>query len=372
MSNYAVIGLGFGDEGKGITTDFLCSRLENPLVIRYCGGPQAGHTVFHNNTSHVFSHFGSGTLRGVPTYWSKFCPVDPVGLMKEYEILVNKHVIPIIYLDKKAPIITPFEKVANRENSIYIKHGTCGVGVGMTIEREENKYSLTLDDLLNPCIFEIKLNTIRDSYSTRIRQHADNYLDEFFKGCEYLKNKCEIVQNYYDISVKYNNKVFESSQGLLLDPSIGFFPHVTRSNIGVRNIIKISDRFLFLYLVTRAYQTRHGKGPMTNENIPHNILSDSKETNVTNTFQGKFRRSLLDLDLLLYGINKEPYISQRRTKATLVITCLDHIVNEYRYTYKNKIHCCVDQEEFTKKISHILNIYDVIPVTSRETDKIKL
>ncbi len=60
----AVIGLGFGDEGKGITTDYLCSRANNPLVIRFSGGQQAGHTVVNKFGKHTFSNFGSGTLRG--------------------------------------------------------------------------------------------------------------------------------------------------------------------------------------------------------------------------------------------------------------------------------------------------------------------
>jgi adenylosuccinate synthase len=119
----AVIGLGFGDEGKGKVVSSLCSQSpdHDKIVVRYCGGHQAGHRVLLNDgSSHVFSHFGSGTLQGVPTYWSQFCTVDPMGLLNELDILLNK--IPIfstdkirLYIDAKCPITTPYEKIHNQQ-----------------------------------------------------------------------------------------------------------------------------------------------------------------------------------------------------------------------------------------------------------------
>ena len=68
----AVIGLGFGDEGKGSVVSYLTKACDSTIVARFSGGHQVGHTVCTNNTRHVFSNFGSGTLNGTPTYWSKF------------------------------------------------------------------------------------------------------------------------------------------------------------------------------------------------------------------------------------------------------------------------------------------------------------
>ena len=67
MSTYVVVGLQFGDEGKGLLTNFLCQESPNSLVVRYSGGQQAGHTVVLDGKQHVFSNFGSGTLNGNPT-----------------------------------------------------------------------------------------------------------------------------------------------------------------------------------------------------------------------------------------------------------------------------------------------------------------
>jgi adenylosuccinate synthase len=360
--NKVVIGLGFGDEGKGIFTDYLCSHSPNSLVIRFSGGHQAGHTVVTDTTRHVFSNFGSGTLRGIPTYWSKYCTVEPIGLVKELKILQEKGVKPTLFIDEKCPITTPYEIFSNHEWEASNCHGSCGVGFGKTIEREENHFSLTFGDLFYPKVFKEKLRLIEKEYYNYDIEDK-KHLDYFFEGChqlvEYYLN-CAYINKSYKIPLNFKEYIFEGSQGLLLDQHFGFFPNVTRSNTGCKNIVEIlgSSEFIELFLVTRAYQTRHGNGFMTNIDIPHNILRDKNETNVENKYQGKFRRSLLDVSLLEYGINKDEYIRNSYYK-NLVITCLDHIINEYRFTYKDKIICCNNENDFVAKIANILNIKNV-------------
>ena len=126
--NKAVIGLGFGDEGKGFTTDYLCSQHPNSLVVRFNGGHQAGHTVVYNGLRHVFSNFGSGTLRGCPTYWSEHCTVDPIGVLNELIVLRDNGVTPKLYIDAECPITTPFDIHNNRKVEDSNSHGSCGVG----------------------------------------------------------------------------------------------------------------------------------------------------------------------------------------------------------------------------------------------------
>lgn len=128
-----VIGLGFGDEGKGMVTDFLCSHLpSSKIVTRFSGGHQAGHTVELKGYRHVFSNFGSGTLRGIPTYWSERCTVDPIGLVNELTILLNQGFKPRLYINQNCPITTPYDKsvqqIKNREG--VNQFNTCGVGFG--------------------------------------------------------------------------------------------------------------------------------------------------------------------------------------------------------------------------------------------------
>lgn len=348
MTNIAVIGIGAGDEGKGKTTDYLCSQLERPLVIRFSGGHQAGHTVIHQLARHVFSSFGSGTLQGVPTYWSKYCTVHPIRLLNEYDVLKELGVTPILYVDEKCPITTPFDVTENIRCSRITKHGTCGMGIGTTFQREENHYSLLAEDLINPTILRIKLDLIRQYY-----QSTEIDLEQFLQAC---KDTLEVVQiTSKKIFASYNNYVFEGSQGLLLDQNHGFFPHVTRSNTGLKNVIELlgANEYIETYYVTRAYQTRHGNGPMTNENLIHNIKNNFYETNKENPNQGPFRTALLDLNLLRYGLEKELGRDYKSIK-NLVVTCLDLVENEYRFTENGQIVYCANKEEFLLRIKNFL------------------
>lgn len=381
MTNCAVIGLGFGDEGKGVVTDYLCSQFSNPLVIRFTGGHQAGHTVVDGDKRHIFSNFGSGTLKGHPTFWSKFCTVDPPAIINELNLLVSEvgPFQPQLFVDSDCPITTPYDKFYNRQTESSNQHGSCGVGFGATIEREEKHYSLHFSDLFYPEIFKIKYQMIAEYYRELCpinSMHEDIFDTDLFKdmnsnflyACEQLPKLNFIEQRTLE-SIFCSDYVFEGSQGLLLDQNFGFFPHVTRSNTGSANAVSIVGTNIAYYLVTRAYQTRHGNGPMTNEKRSHTIMADTNETNVDRKWQGKFRRSLLDVDLLEYAINKDKNIAISKNK-TLVITCLDHI-SKYRFTHKGNIVDCVNEEDFVTKIADILEIENVMTNNSPDSKDFK-
>lgn len=343
----AVIGAGYGDEGKGVLTDFLtsqsCDRYSKTLVVRFSGGHQAGHTVVYNGIRHVFSNFGSGTLRGAETYFSKFCTISPIGIYKEYKVLVDKGIHPILIIDPKCPIVTPYDEYYNILSVKDIDNGTCGMGFGATIEREEKHYHLLAEDLFYSKIVDIKLNMISQYYK------IDYDLSEFQEACEFILSNKNI--RIGTPCATYNQTIYEGSQGLMLDQDIGFFPHVTRSNTGTKNLLQLTKTPEF-YVVTRAYQTRHGNGPLTNYSLTHNIKANPLETNVTNQYQGQFRRSLLDIDVLKYAINKDCNIKN----PILVITCLDHIKEEYRFIHNGDIVCCNDEDDFCEQILLKLDI----------------
>ena len=349
MAHHAVIGLGFGDEGKGLFTDYLCSRSESPLVIRFSGGQQAGHTVVANGIRHVFSNFGSGTLRDAPSYFSPFCTIDPIGIVNELSVLLDKGVKPQLFIDVNCPVTTPYDVSYNQMNNA---HGSCGVGVGATFNREDCYYSLTYGDLFYPWVLNTKLKLIEGFY----KDYSNVSLTRFLDCCDVITHSEFIHKTSGAPQNSYSDYIFEGSQGLLLDSRYGFFPHVTRGNTGSQNIVKMLGEMPFsCYLITRAYQTRHGLGPMSNENLPHNIIENPDETNQTNAYQGPFRRTLLDVSLLEYAIEKDDYIA-RLNKKCLVITCLDHIEYEYRFTYQGNIVHCENENDFVGKIADLLNI----------------
>lgn len=338
----AVIGLGFGDEGKGQTVNYLCQANPIDLVVRFNGGHQAGHTVINHGVRHVFSNFGSGTLQGIDTYWSKFCTIDPVGIYNEYKALKEKGFTPVLYIDSKCPVTTPYDKRANQMNQINRDDGTVGVGYGTTLQREENYYSLLFKDLFYEPVMKEKIRLIEQYY------HGGLKLDKFYEAIDFIKYHCYKVDSIPDC----NNYLLEGAQGLLLDQHYGFFPNVTRSNTGSKNIQELfPNKDINFYLVTRAYQTRHGNGFMTNENIPHNIKLKDNETNVYNEYQKKFRYSLLDVDLIKYAIASDEFI--RQSKKRFVITCLKDIKNDYKFTYKENIYKCSDEKDFIRLIVNL-------------------
>lgn len=212
---------------------------------------------------------------------------------------------------------------------------------------------------MQPCVLKIKLENIRNYYD----YHGIS-IENFLSFVNIIKmSPC--IELVHDIP-EAENYIFEGSQGLLLDQHYGFFPHVTRSNTGSTNILEMGFE-PELFLVTRAYQTRHGNGPMTNEGISHSIKEDPNETNVSHQYQGEFRRSILDLDLLKYGISKDDYIRNNLNSSTLVITCLDHL-KYWELTLDGKLRTYSTEEEFVNLIQTQLGIERVI--TSHSPDSI--
>jgi len=348
-----VLDLAFGDSGKGKVVSYLCSRQTKSLVVRFSGGHQAGHhVVIDPKLDHVCTNWGSGTLQGKDTYWSKFCTVDPVGCLREMELLSKKVTLPTLFIDGRCPITTPYEILKNKEDEKKYKHGTCGIGFGQTIQREEDRYSLKFADLFNPTIFKIKMNMLSKYYG-----YPNEIFKDFFKACkDIIHMSC--IKLTFGKPNGYREEIYEGSQGLLLDQDIGFFPHVTRSNTGSKNLLKLTQ-FPEYYLVTRAYQTRHGNGPMTNEKMPHYIPDNPYEKNNDIGIQGKFRKSILDLDLLKYAIEKDSDIRQSR-KRTLVITCLDLMKNNWIFTENGKIVTAKRESRFVRLISNALGIKNVL------------
>lgn len=310
-----VVGLGFGDEGKGVVTSSLVNGADNPMVIRFNGGHQAGHTVVKNGFRHIFSSFGSGTLHGAPSYWSKYCTVYPTALINEFEVL--KNLDPVLYIDPLCPITTPFDVISNQ---ILTKHGSVGVGFGETIRRQENHYTLFAKDLKYKDVLDFKLHNIQNYYDTiGYNEEKQLFLNDINKLLS-LKDNIRIQKPDHK-----GDLIFEGAQGILLDQQFGFFPYVTRSNTTSKNAISLIDKYCQpeIYLVTRAYQTRHGKGPMTNEHLPLSIINNEAETNILNEYQGEFRMSSIDENLLKYAIECEECISDLPKK--IVMTCLDQV-----------------------------------------------
>ena len=334
-----VLGSLFGDCGKGKEVSRLClEEPENSIVIRFSGGCQAGHTVIHNGLKHVFASFGSGTLQGVPTYWSRFCPVEPVALVNEYKVLKEKGINPEIYLDWMCPLTTPVDIYNNRNNKYNIIDGTCGCGIGATIQRQEDMHKIYFMDIYNETVLKAKISNLL--YSKKMFQFDNKNFDKFYESIEFIKDNK--IGNYQIKNLRDKHLIFEGSQGILLDQDFGFFPNVTRSNTTVKNALVVLDELWHkisfnsamyydikfdLHYVTRCYQTRHGNGFMSDER--ELLLKNAEEEiNVNNKYQGEFRKGNFDIQLLKHAIRCNETLMQypqRFFNRHLMINCLDQL-----------------------------------------------
>lgn len=369
----AVIGAMYGDCGKGLVTDYFASQsIGNTAVVRFNGSSQAGHTVqLSDGTRHVFSHFGCGSFVGKPTVLSEFFVVHPMMFIKEHKELISMGMNPIVYVDSRSLVTTPYDMIVNQiiENRRGDKrHGSVGIGFGETFERTD-WMEITVDDLIhNNADLTDKLELIRERWvPTRIgecKSPQEGYLydalaspqlmQDFIDCCEHFKAYVKYDWQYDDFS----DLIFEGAQGLMLDQTYGVFPHVTRSNTGVKNIVEILKNVskvekLSVNYVSRAYTTRHGAGPLPYEvPFPEHIVDN---TNHHHLFQGALRYSPLNIDVLLSVTEKD--LNQLcgtsfDLSEQLIFTCLDQIKDVGQYIFMEEL-VTVNADIFTKQLRDI-------------------
>lgn len=299
MTARVVIGASFGDEGKGVTTDYLCSHGAG-MVVRFNGGANAGHTVVTpEGERHVFRHIGSGTFCGVPTFLSQFFVVNPILFMQERDQLIALGFHPVVYAHPDCLITTFMDMVINQtiENKRAVKrHGSCGIGFHETMNRSNvAELKITMGDLWNG--------------SKRIESQLAEICGKYAKfRCGESFNEPAAVKAFMDCCNHFaecvsplgigqcRDVVFEGSQGLLLDQNNKeHFPHVTHSNTGMKNVEILCAQAGIakkeIYYVSRTYLTRHGAGKLPGED---GDMSFEDDTNSPNPFQGVLRFAPLD------------------------------------------------------------------------------
>ena len=137
---HIVLGLGYGDEGKGSFVDHLVRKTGARFIVRFNGGAQAAHhVVTEDGREHCFRQFGSGMfVAGTSTILSRYVLIDPPYLLEEAEELAGKSVcypLERMIVSADAPIITPFNRLLNQMMEVARsgnRHGSCGFGVGLT------------------------------------------------------------------------------------------------------------------------------------------------------------------------------------------------------------------------------------------------
>jgi len=325
MKALIVVGLGYGDEGKGSIVEYLADKHNSSLVVRFNGGPQAAHNVVDNDgTHHTFSQFGSASLLGAHTFLSQQVYVDPGALLNEAEHLDELGcAAPFrrLWVHKKCPLITPYHKVINQLKEVHGKHGSCGIGYGEAVA-DILKYGHyvvpVVADLRHPgrlreklhALRERKLPIIQDLLLKEAREKLDeaHLIDKIMNRWEPFlgpEGCLQIVDSEFLPSRTDEHPViFEGAQGALLHEGYGWAPHVTWSDPSAVNAHHILNDAEFegrreVIGVTRTYHTRHGAGPFVSE-VKEPIYVDKH--NGDDGWQGYFRTGLLDLVALRYGV----------------------------------------------------------------------
>lgn len=350
MKVYCIIGAGYGDEGKGMWVDYRARTNKKSLVIRANSGAQVGHTVVRDGKRHIFSHLGSGTLAGAPTLFTRYSVVNPLLFIKETTGR-NSNIPFQMFVELDTPVSTPYDMLLNqvmetrRGNS---RHGSCGAGFGVTLEREEQRIQLHFSDLTSMTLMD-RLKRVRNwcrnelgdpqETDTEFVKQAYDYFDEseilerFSVDCKAFADRVTAWRPERLKCGDYDTLIFENGQGLQLDQDYGLFPHVTRSNTGFRNIGKVLKRFSLFNEVpvtvdymTRCYTTRHGAGLLPYErDTPAGITVDDS-TNVFNQYQQNLRFAPLNLYAINEAIEWDKKSHPSNTFINRIVTCCDQIM----------------------------------------------
>ena len=252
-------------------------------------------------------------------------------------------------------VTTPYDMMLNQmaeEARGGQRHGSCGIGINETIKRHEAGLKLVLRNIYDAPRLVLWLNTVRKEWvperaktlgltitpEWQARFDNDAVLLAYVKSCANFPAALFPAGDYLrSFGSEGYNIVFEGAQGLLLDEDHRFFPHVTHSHTGLRNVLEIAREAqitdLDVTYVTRAYATRHGAGPFPGEQAD---LHYEDRTNVTNDWQGALRFGHLDLDLLGESVQHDLTQVHRSgviVGATMAVTCLDQLSSEVSYRY---------------------------------------
>lgn len=317
MSVDVLLGLQWGDEGKGKIVDFLAPSYD--YIARFQGGPNAGHTLEFDGIKHVLHQIPSGIFRqGKHNIIGNGVVLDPVIFMDEIHQINKKFGFDVkenLSISTRAQLISPVHRLLDKvleKNKGDSKIGSTLKGIGPTYQDKIGRHGLRVGEVLSDNFIE-KYKKQKSYHDMFLAGHYDkNFTGEeekFFKSIEDLK-KFKIIDTEYLINknIKKNKNILaEGAQGTLLDIDFGSYPFVTSSNTTTAGAcigLGISPKKIGkVFGIFKAYCTRVGAGPFPTElfdNVGEKMASNGNEFGSTT---GRARRcGWLDLPALKYSI----------------------------------------------------------------------
>lgn len=311
-----VLGLQWGDEGKGKMVDVLASKY--PVVARFQGGPNAGHSLQFENKTFVLHTIPSGVFReGTTNIIGNGVVIDPIIFKEECDKLlaINVPIFDRIVISKKAHLILPTHRIidaASEASKGKSKIGSTLKGIGPTYMDKTGRNGLRVGDIL-ASDFTNRFNNLKTKHINLLKQFdfeydAEKNEKEWIAAAEFLKS-FRLVDGEYFINDLLQEKpaLAEGAQGSMLDVDFGSYPFVTSSTTicsGACLGLGASPRTIGnVYGIFKAYCTRVGAGPFPTELFDETGETLRKIGHEYGATTGRDRRTgWLDLVALKYAV----------------------------------------------------------------------
>jgi adenylosuccinate synthase len=385
MANGCIVGLQWGDEGKGKIVDVLTDEFD--IIVRYQGGSNAGHTVVIDDQKFVLHLLPSGILRpGKHCVIGNGVVIDPAQLLQEIDELKKQgfSIDNNLHISGGAHIVFPHHKqldlLLEKEKGSH-KIGTTGRGIGPCYADKMARDGIRVSELYHPEYFKERLKNIIEEKNKIIVNvyHAppiswEETYNEYLQYAERMRPMvCDTVEFINEAVKGSKNILFEGAQGSLLDVDFGTYPFVTSSNAtacGVSAGAGISPKQIHRILgVMKAYTTRVGSGPFPTEingELGERIRHKGREFGATT---GRPRRcGWFDAVAVKHSITVNGVDS-------IILTKLD--VLDDQETIKICVGYKCDEKTYTRfptdlaALPHCEPVYEELPGWLEDTSKIR-
>ncbi|MCY4515593.1 MAG: adenylosuccinate synthase, partial [Candidatus Tectomicrobia bacterium] len=281
MAVVAIVGVQWGDEGKGKIVDMLTPKVQ--WVIRCQGGANAGHTIVVGDEKYVFHQIPSGVLHaGVRCIIGAGVVIDPESLVEEMQELKSRGVDlrGRLFISPKAHVTLPYHRLLDASREALRgggKIGTTGRGIGPTYTDKAARSGVRMQDVLSPSQFRERLESNLPESNFLLRDFFHQEPVDPETVCEAYGSYADILRDYVqntDIMVREaigrgEHLLLEGAQGSLLDLDHGTYPYVTSSNTNSSGLCSgagiAPTRLTHVVGVVKAYATRVGMGPFPTE-----------------------------------------------------------------------------------------------------------
>ncbi|MHA1066860.1 adenylosuccinate synthase [Enterobacter ludwigii] len=311
----AIVGLQFGDEGKGKFVDYLSQNIDH--IARFNGGSNAGHSVQHKGKRFAFSQLPA-TIRNKHLYICQGALISPDILYKEIQLLKEICVESSIYIDPRCHIVLSLHAELNQASETFKgdrKIGSVGKGIGACYEDKSNRQGIRLIDLTNEQTLRSKLEFLWGIRDRQIRKvYGGDYKLDYEQVIKELLFYGQVLSPYFcftneKISSLLNNKqnvLLETSQATFLDNAFGSYPYTVAYQTLVQTcfpMIGVPAQPMHVIGVMKAYMIRVGNGPFPTELSDELSCYIREKGNEYGTVSKRPRRcGWLDINLIKHAI----------------------------------------------------------------------